>query len=462
LSESRRILLIDDTKEIHNALTPYLTKLGYECLGTLDGLSGLDQVASFHPDVIILDINMPGMSGVEVQTELNRRKIKTPVIMMTGYTSMQNAILTIRAGAYDYITKPFDLERIRLLLKRCFEELDARRSGQASLKATLPPGKFELLGSSPAMIDIYKTIGNIANTDPSINVLIHGETGTGKELIARQIHAWGSRLKSPFVAVNATALPDNLVESELFGFEKGAFTGALQRTAGKLEAAEDGTLLLDEIGDLSLHLQHKLLRVLQEREFYRLGGNDVVQLKARVVAATNRNLSELIDSGQFRNDLYFRLNVISINVPPLRDRIEDIPILAQHLLEKHTQLMGRKTPQLDISALSALTSYHWPGNIRELENAILRALTSTRTHRLTAQHFQLQSKPAAASPASSENIFEADLTEARRLALENVDKTYIVEAIRRNQGNIQKAATQAGINRVSFYRLMRKYDIKPK
>ncbi len=460
MQNSKRILIIDDSEEVSKLLEMFLTRNGYMVESAPSGLAGIDLVKSFHPDVIFLDIDMPGMSGLEVQSELNRLGITTPVIIITGYSSMQTAVLTIRSGAYDYITKPFNLERIGIILRRCLEDAALQKvalSGESKQSSSI---KFDLIGSSAAMVEVYKAIANVSRADPRVSVLITGETGAGKELVARQIHIWGKTSRAPFVALNMTALPDNLIESELFGHEKGSFTGATARRIGKLELAGNGTLLLDEIGDVSLHLQHKLLRVLQEREFYRLGGSDAISLQARVIASTNRDIVKSISSGSFREDLYYRLNVIPIAVPPLRLRSEDIPSLIRHFVQKHAEGTEKPTPSFSDEALRHLSEYSWPGNVRQLENIILRTLTAATSQVITPVDIPLET---LASQDEADLASKAtNLNDGRRLAVEQFEKKFLEAALRKAQGNVAKAAQEAGVNRESFYRLMRKFNIGSK
>lgn len=457
---SRRILIIDDCQDVRQVFSRFLLRNGYEVETANDGRSGLELLQSSKPDLVFLDIDMPLMNGLEVQAEMNRLGIATPVIIITGYSSMQTAVLTIRSGAYDYLTKPVDFARLKILLNRCFEDIEKKKSKSAGVATKTIAQRFELIGSSDAMVDVYKAIAVVSAADARVSVLISGETGTGKELVARQIHLWSKNSQAPFVALNVTALPDTLIESELFGHEKGSFTGATQRRIGKLELAANGSLLLDEIGDISLHLQHKLLRVLQEREFYRLGGTEPIALNARIIASTNRDIPKLISSGAFREDLYYRLNVISITVPPLRSRREDIPSLARHFILKYNENKDKPAPALAQATVLHLCDYEWPGNVRQLENVILRTLTSVNSSLIMPEDVPLEEKR---KPDLVDTTFQvANMSQARRQAIEQFEKNFIVESLRCADGQVPKAAADAGLNRESFYRLMRKYDIRPK
>lgn len=457
----RRILVIDDSTDVTKPLLRYLSRLGYESIAAGDGKEGLVLVDTFLPDLILLDINMPEMGGLEFQAHLAGRRPAIPIIIITGHGTMRTSIESMRLGAYDYLTKPLDFAEVARVVERYFSEKVLECTTEPSDPAIGRHERFELLGTSKPMVEVFKAIGLIARTEQRASVLILGETGSGKELVARQIHAWGKNNKSPFIAINVTALPDTLIESELFGHEKGAFTGADKQRLGKLEQARDGTLLLDEIGDFSPSLQSKLLRVLQEREFYRLGGSEPIPLRARVVAATHKNLLQMVNGGAFRQDLYFRLSVATVEVPPLRDRKADIPILAKYFLSRQAAEFGDATPNLSQEVIDWLSRQAWPGNVRELENRLYQAMIFKRGGGLTVSLFT--KKEAEFRPPEPPVAHQTPLTldEARRRALEVVDKEFLSSCINRAGGSISDAAKMAGINRESMYRLIRKYEIKP-
>jgi len=370
---NERILIVDDDESVRWVLKKALEKDGLEAVLANDAAEAFLRLQDGDIAVVLMDIRMPGMSGLDALEKVRKEGRNVSVIIMTAQATMQNAIEAMRRGAYDYITKPFDLDEVTILVKKA---LDVRHLSQEvdTLRAEVRE-KYEegLVGGTSAMQEIYKTIGRVAESDAT--VLIHGESGTGKELVARAIHYHSKRAGRPFVAVNSAAIPSELLESELFGHEKGAFTGAVARKMGKFEAAAGGTLFLDEIGDMSLSLQGKLLRVLQEREFERVGGTEPIRTDVRVIAATHHTLEKMVRENRFREDLFYRLNVIQINIPPLRKRKDDIIPLAEHFLRKYQDGRGAAKKVFTPETLKALRAYDWPGNVRELENAVQRAVT---------------------------------------------------------------------------------------
>ncbi len=368
-----KILIVDDDDSIRCVLKKALTKEGYEVAEAKDGPGGLVALRGGGFPLAFMDIRMPGMDGLAVLERMKEAGVDTYVIMMTAQGTMRTAIEAMKLGAFDYITKPFDVDEVTLLAARALDNR-AMAAEVENLKASLRE-RYEvgaIIGQSPAMRDIFKDVGRVSGTD--VTVLITGESGTGKELIARAIHAHSRRVGGPFIVVNSAAIPSELMESELFGHEKGAFTGAASRKIGKFEQAAGGTLFLDEIGDMDLNLQAKLLRALQEKEFERVGGTETIKSDARIIAATHRDLAEAVASGKFREDLFYRLNVVTLHLPPLRERKEDIPALAVHFLEKTAQELGVPQKSMTPKALKRLTDYNWPGNVRELENCIKRAV----------------------------------------------------------------------------------------
>ncbi|MBZ0263149.1 sigma-54 dependent transcriptional regulator [bacterium] len=457
MSDTPRILVVDDDPKVLHILTHFLKSKGYEVFNASNGREALDRMEQDKPDLAFLDIDMPIMDGREVLAAMKERAIQLPVIVITAFSSMDVAIEAIRFGAYEYLTKPFDLGNVEKLAKRCLEE----ESLKPALKQPAPSdpetlNRYTIVGSSPSMVEVYKKIGAASKTDNSTNVLILGESGTGKELVARQIHIWSENAKSPFVPVNMTALPDQLIESELFGHEKGAFTGALQKKQGKFEQAGMGTIFLDEIGSLSYDLQLKLLRVLQEREFYRVGGHEVVKVNCRIIAATNENLEGKIENGSFRNDLYYRLRVLAITLPPLRNRLEDIKPLAEHFFNKHAARLGRPLPELPEETLTWLKNQTWPGNVRELENTISRVMAVNPRNRVLPEDFYevTLDRDTLDLPIPDDN-----LEQARQLVNDAFERKFIEKGLMQAGGNISKAAERAGISRQRFHQLMKKHEI---
>ncbi len=451
------ILIADDDPTIRNLLRVHFTKEGYSILEASQGRQALELAERGNPALIFLDVDMPEMSGLEVLEELKNREVDTPIIIFTGFSTMQTAIRAINIGAYDYLIKPLDLNRISNLTRRCLSERQLR-SELTVLKETLHSAltPYELIGKSESMLEVYKAIGAISRTPKTTNVLILGESGTGKELVARQIHLWSKGADQTFIPMNVTALTDTLLESELFGYVKGAFTGALHTTPGKFELTGEGTLFLDEIGDLSMTLQSKLLRVLQEREFFPVGGKEKIKFRGRVIAATHDNLEEKIKNGAFREDLFYRLNVVTIKIPPLQERRTDIPLLVRHFVYKYSRQLNRPEPVIPEETMEYLVSYPWEGNVRELENTIIRALSMRNIQTLSiADLTQGEEQP----PQFDVPILHHELQEARRLLLDAFEKKFIQCGLKESGGEVNIAAQRAGINRQSYYRLIKKYGI---
>ena len=468
---NEKVLIVDDDESVRWVLKKALEKEGIETVLARDAAEGFRALADSGIALVLMDIRMPGMNGLDALDKLHQEGRSVAVIIMPAQATMQNAIEAMRRGAYDYITKPFDIDEVNILVKKA---LDVRRLSQEvdTLRAEVRE-KYEggLVGTTPAMQEIYKTIGRVAESDAT--VLIHGESGTGKELVARAIHYHSKRSGRPFVAVNSAAIPSELLESELFGHEKGAFTGAVARKIGKFEAAAGGTLFLDEIGDMGLSLQGKLLRVLQEREFERVGGTEPIRTDVRVIAATHHNLEKMTRENRFREDLFYRLNVIQINLPPLRKRKDDVVPLAEHFLQKFQQGQGGMRKVLTSETKKILRAYDWPGNVRELENAVQRAVTLSQGDKIfpDALPHQLFS-PGQGVTISFENFLEeklADLVERLGgldkgdiydLVIQRVEKPLITLVLRKTEGNQVRAASLLGINRNTLRKKIRELGIK--
>jgi DNA-binding NtrC family response regulator len=458
VNPSEQILVVDDDSNIRYAFRELLEVDGFEVVEADDGEQALE-LTEKHPFVLMfLDVAIPKLDGLTVLEVLKQRGQTLPVIVITAFSTMETAVRAVRAGAYEYLTKPLDVHKIRLLVQRCLEERRLKAElARLRQKVSTTADRYELIGTSPAMLEVFKTIGAIAGTPKTTNILILGESGTGKELVARQIHLWGENPEAQFLALNVTVLPDTLLESELFGYEKGAFTGALQRKFGKFELAGEGTIFLDEIGDLSPQLQQKLLRVLQEREFVRLGGHETLSVKARFIAATHDDLEKKVAQGTFRDDLYFRLNVVTLRLPPLRERREDIPLLAHHFAPRIASGMNRSEPLLPPETLAYLSSYDWPGNVRELENVLARAIVMSRSDRLLPEDIAIP--PPTDKGVIDPPIPHHNLKQARRILLEAFEKKFVMQRLAESRGSVTQAAARAGINRQSFQRLMQKYGI---
>ncbi|MCF8042290.1 MAG: sigma-54 dependent transcriptional regulator, partial [Desulfarculaceae bacterium] len=415
-----RILIVDDEKNYLVVLQALLADNGYEMLTAQNGSQALALAAEEEPDLVITDMRMPQMSGLDLIQRLKARFNEMPIIVMTAYGTVENAVEAMKSGATDYISKPFENTELLLTVQKALKM--RRLLFQNRLLKEELQGYGEIIGDSKAMRQVYGLIDKVAATKAT--VLLTGESGTGKELIARAIHARSPRAEEPFVAVNCMALTETLLESELFGHEKGAFTGATSRRKGRFEMAHGGTLFLDEVGEMSLSLQVKLLRVLQERTFERVGGNLQLSVDVRIVAATNRDLTQAVESGDFREDLFYRLNVVRIDVPPLSQRREDLPVLVAHFVKKYAAEVGRPAPQVDKQAMELIYSHSWPGNVRELENAIERAVILAGDS-ITPGDLPLEIRPGQEAASATELPRDMSLNNA----LEDLERRMIVRAL---------------------------------
>jgi len=449
---SKRVLVVDDDDSIRESFEYHLGRAGYQVSTAETAERALSALADVDPGVVITDIRMPGMDGLDLLHHIRQAAPEIDVLVITAHEDMQSASRAMREGAYDYLVKPVDLERVEVLVERCFRDRTLRRrSRQLAEEAAEPYAVDQLVGRDPRMIEIYKLIGTL--TDNPAPVLIQGETGTGKELIARAIHFGSESAEEPFIAVNCTALTETLLESELFGHVRGAFTGAVADHKGRFELAGAGTIFLDEIGDTSLPFQAKLLRVLQEREFYPVGGERSRRTEARVMAATNQPLENLVKDHRFRDDLYFRLKVVEIAVPPLRDRRDDIPLLAEHLLGRISRDLHKDVRMISDDAMRALLSYPWPGNVRELENTLTRAVVLARGPAVTGEFISLGpggEKPGGGRESGAE---PADDT------LDEVERLHVAKILRRVGGHKRRAVEVLGISRPRLDRIIAKYGL---
>ncbi len=460
-----RVLVVDD-KENMLKLFERILAGDNEITTAADGARALALVASREFDVVLTDIRMPGADGFEVLKAVKSRSPDTEVIMMTGYAAIQDAVTAMKQGAYDYLQKPFDPDAAALVVSRALERKRLKEQA-ATLRKELE-GVFafhNIVGKSPLMREVYGLLDQAAGLD--ITVLLTGETGTGKELAARAIHYHSARKERRFVPVNCGALPSDLVESELFGHARGSFTGAAGEKIGLFEEASGGTLFLDEIGELPLPVQVKLNRALQEKEIRRVGDNKGIKVDVRVIAATHRDLKAEAAAGRFRQDLFYRLNVFPVRMPPLRERREDIPLLAAHFLEKHARAFRREVEGLEPDALRALTAYPWPGNVRELENAIERAVAVARGKTLALKDLPPEVKGTQEVEVPAEVLAKMPYREAIDLARDRVSRDYLVALLREFHGNVTQAAARAGMERESLHRLMKRYkvhsdDFKPR
>ena len=461
----KRILIVDDEPNVHYSFRKILPQ-DCEVLSALTGEEALRRVQDGDPDLAIMDVRMPGMGGLNALEKIREIDPRLPVIIMTAYGSMQTAIEAMKSGAYEYVLKPFDIPQMQELVEKALAAGELMRR-----TVTYRPGQEEgdgedaIVGSSPDMQEVFKLIGQVAAQD--VTVLLRGESGTGKELVARAIYHHGLRADHPFIAVNCAAIPDTILESELFGYEKGAFTDATQQRIGRFEQADGGTIFLDEIGDMTLSTQAKILRVLQEGEFRRLGGQEVIRADVRLVAATNMDLERAITENRFRRDLYYRLNVVTIALPPLRERRGDLPELAGYFIRKFSETQNRTSPAISEEAMDTLRTHHWPGNVRELENCIKRALVLDRDDLIGPEDIQLDREGEDAVPEDLdvEDLFREAVNRMFDMGcqdevLATVDRMLIVRALKETDGNQIQAARLLGINRNTLRSRMVRYGLK--
>jgi len=446
-----RILIVDDEEGLREALAEKLRASDYEVQTADSAESGLSRLSKFGPDLVITDLRMPGLSGLELTEKLKETKPEIDVIVMTGHEEMSSAVDAMKAGAFDYLVKPVRLARVEDLVDRCLREqklnAEAAEDDATSVADEDLPERPQIVGRDPRMIEIYKMIGVLARNRAT--VLVRGETGTGKELIARAVHAHSQHADEPFIAVNCTAVSDTLLESELFGHVKGAFTGAVGSKKGYFELAGSGTIFLDEIGDTSPDFQAKLLRVLQDRTFYPVGGEQPRTTEARVVAATHQPLEELVEEGSFREDLYFRLRVVEISVPPLRERRGDIRDLAGTLLGRIRRETGQNVERISEPALERLEAHPWTGNVRELENVLTRAAIVARGRTISEDHLHMEAAPSE----------WAGTGEGGEDALDTVIAAHIRGVLERTEGNRSEAARIMEVSRSRLRRLLDRLEI---
>ncbi|MGH2429408.1 MAG: sigma-54-dependent transcriptional regulator [Candidatus Limnocylindria bacterium] len=497
MAETRAVLVVDDDADVRTLLADLLQGEGYKVRQAKSAAEAEASVAKDPPDLVMMDVQLPDMDGIGLLRKLKLEHADLEVIVMTAFGSSSTAIKAMEHGAYDYVTKPFEIDDLLATLKRVFEHADMA-SEVSALRLELGKSAAQrerIVGSSKPMLEVYKLIGKVAGSDAT--VLISGESGTGKELVAEALHRASKRNPHPLVKVSCAALPETLLETELFGHEKGSFTGAMTMRKGRFETANKGTIFLDEVGEMTLGTQTKLLRILQEREFERIGSNTPIKIDIRVITATNRNLAEEVDKARFREDLYYRLNVIHIHMPPLRDRKEDIPLLVEHFLVKYRYAPGEIPTTITEDALARLVDYDWPGNVRELENAIERAVVLSRGNPITvdqlpfgdqreqrdrAQLARRRTRLEGDEAALADRRGELDADEARTDAEEaesavagangdgvgggsfkervaSLERELIREALDRAEGNRTRAAEELGIYRRLLYAKIKEYGL---
>jgi two-component system response regulator AtoC/two-component system nitrogen regulation response regulator NtrX len=457
-NQPAKILVVDDEASARYGLRKALAHVGYLVCEAADGRQALAVIPAESPDMILLDVNMPVMDGMEALEKIMALEHPPLVIMLTAHGSERIAVEAMKKGAYDYMTKPFEVDELRLTIKNALEKIHLRRENLLLQHRLANMTRFgTLIAVSDAMKRVFQTVERIAVAD--VAVLIQGESGTGKELIAREIHARSLRKSGPFVCINSAALPENLIESELFGYEKGAFTGAVASRDGKFLAADGGTIFFDEIGDMSPNTQAKILRVLENKQFPKLGGNRTVAVDVRVISASNKDLAAEIARGSFREDLYYRLKVVDITIPPLRERTQDIPLLAQHFVGVFADRHRRNTPSLSPASLRALVAYPWPGNVRQLENLLEKVVLLCPGETIEEADLRREleagrgSVPAAASPQG------ATYQDIKKTAVEDFERRFIREKLQENGGNISRTARALGMHRQSLQHKMKELNL---
>jgi|Deesub1362B_J571_1020462.scaffolds.fasta_scaffold08804_2 DNA-binding NtrC family response regulator len=455
------VLVVDDEEEFLEIVSDILKKWGFEVDTAQTGYEALQRMSLFNYDLIILDIIMPLISGIETLKRMRKVDREVPIVVLTADGRVDTAVQAMKSGAYDYLTKPVDWNKLKIIVKNAMT-IRALKKEVSRLQSQLK-GKYEhanIIGTSPKMREVYRALDRVIDSD--VTVIIRGESGTGKELLARAIHFNGPRKNGPFVAVNCAAIPESLLESELFGHERGAFTGAVSRRIGKFEQAHRGTLFLDEIGEMSKATQAKILRVLQEKRIERIGGNQSIPIDVRVISATNKDLEEEVRKGNFREDLYYRISVYPIYLPPLRERKEDIPQLVAYFLEKFNKKLKRKIKRVSDRALEHLMNYHWPGNVRELENVLERSMLNCSGDVLLPEHLPITI--TAHEIHSLSDGFRIDFQKAVSLTREiptweEVEREVCRLALRLTNNNISEAAQRLGIGRTTLYRKLKKYNL---
>ena len=467
------ILIIDDDDQLRKSFLKLLSEEGYTAKGAASGEAGLEIVRSQSPDLVIVDVRLPGMNGLETFEAIHALEPKLPVIIMTAYGTTETAIQATKMGAFDYILKPFDIPAMLTVIAQA---LEAGRFMRTPVQMDVSPdeaSKEAIVGHSQVMQDVYKAIGRVSTTDAT--VLIRGESGTGKELVARAVYQHSLRAEKPFLVINCVAIPENLLESELFGYEKGAFTGAVHRRVGKIEQANGGTVFLDEIGDMPFSIQAKILRLLQERSIERLGGRQTIPVDVRILAATNRDLEAALAENRFREDLYYRLKVVTISLPPLRERRDDIPLLTDFFLLRYAGELGMGNPGITRDVVATLNNHQWPGNVRELANTIQKALIFSRGAPIQAEDVMQAIKGDKglrdADPQAAEDVIHRWMRQSLTSGTESHTFEKIMdhfagilvsEALNLTDGNRSRAARLLGLSRPTLHSKIEKFGLKLK
>ncbi len=452
----KSILIVDDEKAARFGMKLALEKDGYNVMEASDGIAAFDVIKAKSPSLIFLDINMPKINGIQVLEEINQMEAPPMIVIVTAYGSERVAVEAMKKGAYDYISKPYEIDELRLIAQHAFEKL-ALEEENARLRSEIDRlgSRGEIVGDSREMNQVFNKIEKVGPSD--VTVLIQGESGSGKELVAKEIHKKSSRKNKPMIIMNCAALPETLIESELFGHEKGAFTGATERRLGKFELADKGTIFLDEIGDMSPNTQAKVLRVLQEQSFERLGGTETLCVDVRLISATHKDLPKEIKEGNFREDLYYRLKVVEILLPPLRNRREDIIILAERFIQYFSEKHRKNVKSISNEAVKVFTRYSWPGNVRELQNVIESAVVMANVETLEISDF-----PGEISSSDSNLSFNYNLPfrDAKKIVVDTFERDFVSRKLAENDGNISKTAEALGMHRQSLQQKIKDLNMK--
>jgi two-component system, NtrC family, response regulator AtoC len=465
LLERKQVLIVDDEPNLRKILSAQLSRDGYDVMTAEDGERGLAMLKEHHIDLVITDLKMPKVDGMTLLKRALEEEPDLPIVLITAHGTIDTAVEALKSGAFDFVTKPFDKDEVRQIVSKALRTRELRGADATSV----PTGgavRFGIIGDSAGIADLYAVLERVADTPTT--VLITGESGTGKELVARALHEHSGRKDKPFIKVNCAAIPKELIESELFGYERGAFTGAVSSKPGRFELANGGTLFLDEIGEIPIEMQVKLLRALQESEFERVGGIKTIRIDVRLVAATNRDLKKLIASGAFREDLFYRLNVVPIRLPALRERTGDIPLLVEHFLVKFNERLKKKVEGVDAEAMETLVAYPWPGNIRELENVVERAVLFCDTQKLGASDLppEIRGIPAMANVSLSAVDLQAALAgegglkEHVKVAMSRLEKELVSRALQQTTGNVTHAARLLKISRKGLQLKMKELGLR--
>jgi two-component system, NtrC family, response regulator AtoC len=465
LPEKKQVLIVDDEPNLRKILAAQLSRDGYDVMTAEDGEQGLATLREHHIDLVITDLKMPKVDGMALLREALREEPELPIVMITAHGTIDTAVEALKTGAFDYLTKPFDKDEVRQIVAKALRTRELR-GADATPADSSSGARFGIIGTSTGITDLYAILERVADTPTT--VLITGESGTGKELVARALHEHSSRKDKPFIKVNCAAIPKELIESELFGYERGAFTGAVASKPGRFELANGGTLFLDEIGEIPIEMQVKLLRALQESEFERVGGIKTIRVDVRLVAATNRDLKKLIAGGNFREDLFYRLNVVPIRLPALRERASDIPLLVEHFLAKFNGRLKKHVQGVEVPAMEILSTYPWPGNIRELENVIERAVLFCDTPKLKPENLPPEvrgSSPVFAAPLPEANLQaalsgEGGLKEHVKVAMSRLERELVSRALGQTNGNVTHAARLLKISRKGLQLKMKELGLR--